>query len=200
MNQQKKRIIDDCERKVVAAQNETRKVRALLESERQQHETEIQAMRKTIADEKGLSNRLELENDKLTQELEHQRIMKANLQKELGQKETELSQMRIDISKREAAAREMALSDLKESRQQLEDARAENRRQRQELQEEKKKLEEHHASELTAVSVKVKSLVESKDNTIQTLKEQLVAAQTRLTEIEQIFHQQKKAILSKAKK
>ena len=200
MNQQKKRIIEDCERKVTAAQNETKKVRALLESERQQHEAAVEALRKQIADEKSLSNRLELENDKLTQEVEHQRLLKTNLQKELGEKETDLSQMRIDMSKREATAREMALSDLKEIRQQLEDARAENRKQRQDFQAEKKQLEEQHASELAAVSVKVKSLVESKDNTIQNLKEQLVAAQTRLTEIEKIFHQQKKTILAKSKK
>ena len=200
MNQQKKRIIEDCERKVTAAQNETKKVRALLESERQQHEAAVEALRKQIADEKSLSNRLELENDKLTQEVEHQRLLKTNLQKELGEKETDLSQMRIDMSKREANAREMALSDLKEIRQQLEDARAENRKQRQDFQAEKKQLEEQHASELAAVSVKVKSLVESKDNTIQNLKEQLVAAQTRLTEIEKIFHQQKKTILAKSKK
>jgi hypothetical protein len=94
-------------------------------------------------------------------------------------------------------AREMAVSDMKQLRLQLAEAHVEVQRQKTEWQQERKELEELHASELSTVSGKVKALIEGKDVTIQTLKEQLGVAQARLQEIEQLFHEQRKAFLAK---
>jgi SMC interacting uncharacterized protein involved in chromosome segregation len=182
---------------VRAAQLEAEKVRGALESEKNRYENIMEVLRREAADEKSMASRLETENGRLLEEIEHQRQLKSALQAELMQKDGEIHQMRLDAQKREQSAREIVASDMKQLRLQLAEAQVEVQKQKTEWQEERKNLEAVHGSELSTVSAKVKSLMEGKDATIQALKEQLGVAQTRLLEIEQLFHEQKKALLAK---
>ena len=105
----------------------------------------------------------------------------------------------MTVSQRENEAREAVLEDLRETRKSLAESKVELKNQKQKFEEEKNQIAKQHAAELDAVSKKVKGLIEGKEKTIQTLKEQLSAAQTRLQEIDQLFHEQKKIVLQKKK-
>jgi chromosome segregation ATPase len=199
LNQQKKRIIDEADRKVGAAQLEARRAAAAMGAQQQSHQEEVAALKQEILEEKALITRLESENNRLSNEIEQQRQLKGRLQNEITQKESEMSHLRTDIQRREATARESGLTGLRDIQQQLEEAKAELQRQKTAFESEKKKLEETHAAELSAVSTKVKTLIEGKEATIQALKEQLGVAQNRLRDVEQLFHQQKKAIFGAKK-
>jgi hypothetical protein len=181
---------------VNAAAIEARKAVAALEDAKNVHQTEIAALQHDTKGERMLNNRLEAENDRLSQEIEVQKQMKVKLQNDLTDREKELAQLRLQMQQREAIARESAHNEIREVQRQLEESRMEAQKRQVEWENQRKQIEESHSSELASVSVKVKALIEGKENTIQALKEQLLAAQTRLREIEQLFHQQKKSILA----
>jgi hypothetical protein len=199
LNLQKKRIIDEADRKVSTAQLEARRAVSAMQNQRQSHQEEVAALKQEIVKEKALNNRLESENNRLSNEIEQQRQLKGKMQTEITEKESEMSRLRTDIQRREATAKESNLASVREVQQQLQEATAELQRQKAAFESEKKKLEEAHGAELSAVSAKVKTLIEGKEATIQALKEQLGVAQNRLREVEQLFHQQKKAILATKK-
>jgi hypothetical protein len=199
LNDQRQKILDDAERRVNAAGIEARRAVAALETEKGSHQTEVMALQQDVKAEKTLNTRLELENDRLSQEVEHQRQMKTKLQTEIGEREKEIMGLKLEMQKRVNSAMESTESQVRDVQVQLEDSRKDLTRKQTEWEAERKQAEESHAAELAALSVKVKTLIEGKENTIQTLKDQLLAAQNRLREIEQLFHQQKKSILAAKK-
>lgn len=105
--------------------------------------------------------------------------------------------MRLTVTKREEEARESVLQDLHEARKNFAEIKVEMKNQKLQFEQEKQQIAEQHSAELEAVSKKVKALIEGKEQTIQSLKEQLTAAQAKLQEIDQLFHQQKKMMLQK---
>jgi 5-azacytidine-induced protein 1 len=195
LNLQKKKILDEAERRVNLAQIEARKAVAALENEKRTHIAAMELLKGAINDEKALNNRLESENDRLTSEVEQQRQLRIRLQNEISGKDDEIRRLEHEIPLRETAAREAIAAVSCEQERRIEALRMELQQCMAAAQSEKQQIEERHASELAAVSAKVKSLIEGKEQTIQALKDQLAIAQSRLREVEQLFHQQKKTIL-----
>jgi hypothetical protein len=109
--------------------------------------------------------------------------------------EAEIIKIRIEGQQKEAIARKEANAMVSDLEKKADTWQAELKRCKADAELEKKHIQEQHGAELAAVSTKVKALIEGKEQTIQALKEQLGVAQTRLREVEQLFHQQKKAIL-----
>jgi 5-azacytidine-induced protein 1 len=195
LNAQKKKILDEAVRRVNLAQIEARKAVAALENEKKTHESAFAILKGALNEEKVLNNRLESENDRLTSELEQQRQTRMKLQGAISQAEAEIARLKVEIQDRETAAQEANSAVVSDFNKRVEQARSELQQCQIYADSERKALEERHASELATVSAKVKSLIEGKEQTIQALKEQLNVAQTRLREVEQLIHQQKKAIL-----
>jgi hypothetical protein len=136
-----------------------------------------------------------LENERLTSELEKQRQLRVELQIEISGKEAEIAKLNSEIEKRDKLAKETASAVTLELERRIEESQRDFQQLRLAAEAEKKQIEERHAVELAAVSSKVKSLIEGKEQTIQALKDQLSVAQTRLRQVEELFHQQKKSIL-----
>ncbi|OHT13053.1 hypothetical protein TRFO_03473 [Tritrichomonas foetus] len=199
MNAEKKKIRDEAERKINLADLGKKKAISALDDEKRKFEQDRKITEQALQDEKSITARLESENNRLQNELDRQKQLNERLQNEINIKENEISKMRITVSQREEEARESVLIDLRETRKLLAESKVEMKNQKQQFEQEKKLIADQHAAELDAVSRKVKALIEGKENTIQTLKEQLSIAQSRLTELDQLFHQQKKVVLQKKK-
>jgi chromosome segregation ATPase len=152
-------------------------------------------LKEAMNEEKTLNNRLELENDRLTTEIEEQRQLKLKLENEISQKNSEIRKCQLEIEKREKLGKEMTSAVKLEFESKIEERKREFEQLKVTAESEKKQIEEKHILELGAVSAKVKSLIEGKEQTIQALKDQLSVAQTRLRQVEELFHQQKKSIL-----
>lgn len=199
-NTAQKRVQDEADLRVLKAQNLAKKAQAALESERSKNEREIELIKKEAADNKSLISRLEHENEKLLLDIEHQKRLRDNHQFELDTRIIELNELKEKTQQKECKARISMQEELSILKKQLESAKSEFQEQKRFIQAEKKEIEERHAEELASVSKKVKTLIESKENTIQSLRDQLTAAQQKLKEFDRIVHKQKSVITSNKKK
>jgi 5-azacytidine-induced protein 1 len=132
-------------------------------------------------------------------EVDGQREYKDKLQASISEKEKQIEAIREANRQKRIEEQENAEAEKKSLREQVDEARAVFENQKQVWARERQELEAKNQAELNAVSKKVKSLLETKEQTIQSLKDQLSAAQSRLREIEELFHQQKRTVMASKK-
>jgi 5-azacytidine-induced protein 1 len=192
----RRKLQEESNARIQAATAEAKATLEGLQAQREMLETELAQVKKSTAEENRLLSKLEVENQRLNQEIETQRTVKEQLQAEVAKKEREIKDTKEANAKRIQEAKEAADAERKSLRAQLEEARHEFEKQKAVWAHERHQLEEKNQAELNAVSKKVKNLLESKEQTIQGLKDQLGAAQSRMREIEDLFHQNKRMVLT----
>jgi 5-azacytidine-induced protein 1 len=198
-NAMRKKLEEEAERKINESQAEARRTLAVLETERDKNQTQLNGLKKEIENEKTICCRLEQENERLLREMDAQREYKEQLQTSISEKEKQIEAIKEAHRQKQIEEREHAEAEKTSLRQQVDEARAVFENQKQVWARERQDLEAKNQAELNAVSKKVKSLLETKEQTIQSLKDQLGAAQSRLREIEELFHQQKRTVMASKK-
>jgi 5-azacytidine-induced protein 1 len=198
-NAMRKKLEEEAAERVQNATAEARKTLESLQMEREKLQQELAQVRKAVEEENRLASKLEQENERLNREIDTQRALKEQLQADVTAKEREIKETRAANLKRIQEAKDAADTERRSLREQLDEAKKEFEKQRVLWAQEREQLEEKNQAELNAVSKKVKSLLESKEQTIQGLKDQLAAAQARMREIEELFHQNKKMVLTAKK-
>lgn len=195
-NQKVKKVTDDAERKISAAQAETKKFVLQLEDLQASSKRQISLLEAGIADERAMNGRLERENERLMHEIENHKTTIKSLHTELDAKDKLLQNTLNSYDSRIKDAKKELEAELSRQKEQNAKDRAAFEAEKMSWQAEKETIAKSNEEEFAAVTKRVRALVEQRDDTINQLREQLTLAQQRLKEAEQIFHQQKKTVLT----
>lgn len=195
-NQKVKKVTDDAERKISAAQAETKKFVLQLEDLQASSKRQISLLEAGIADERAMNGRLERENERLMHEIENHKTTIKSLHTELDAKDKLLQNTLNSYDSRIKDAKKELEAEISRQKEQNAKDRAAFEAEKMSWQAEKETIAKSNEEEFAAVTKRVRALVEQKDDTINQLREQLTLAQQRLKEAEQIFHQQKKTVLT----
>ena len=194
------KIKEETDKKIKEFQIISQNTLNLLEDEKNKFNNQFQLIKNELEDEKLMYLRLEKENERLINDINNNKIIFDRIQNELSQKDIELIRIKQLILIKENEIKENNQIEINNLKKEIEEINNKFEIEKNNWIKEKNHIEEQHQIELESVSKKVKSLIETKDQTISSLKEQLSIAQSRLQEIEQLFHNQKKNILLKIKK
>jgi len=193
--QLKYKYIEESDRKIKEAQSLTQKALSSLEEEKVRNARQVSLLKAGIEDEKEMYKRLEKENERIIAEIESQKVMIQRIVEENKQKEIQIAEFKAISLEREKQIRLSFEDKVSEFMKQNEALKSQIESNKLQWDNEKLILEEQHQNELASVSKKVKSLIETKEQTISSLKDQLSVAQKRLREIEDLLHNQKKNML-----
>jgi 5-azacytidine-induced protein 1 len=191
-NARRKQLEVEAERRVDEAQTEARERVTNLMEEKQRCQMELDELRKSVENEKSLCARFEEENERLVREIENHREVKEKLRVEISCRERDIRDLEAENLRKEQERREKDEEEKRSLREELNLAREEFAKQKTVWAHEREMLEQKNQEDLRDVSKKVKGLLEMKEQTIQSLKDQLAQAQVRLREIEAIFQQKGK--------
>lgn len=194
---EKKRIMEECERKVNEIQKQVKTVQYSLDEEKHRSAMQIEALKRELYDEKSMSTRLEKENERLVIEIENYKLNIQNLSIDIKTKTDMITKTNENAERRETDIRSEYQAEILRLRKEVDDIRARWDNDKISWAEERSSIKQQNQEELETVSKKVKGLIEQKDQTISSLKEQLKIAQDRLLEADKLFHQQKTILAPK---